>query len=984
MKRSIFLILGVLIALSLICSITHAQTYTTAHVAPTATDPVTVFTFTTPSGQAADGQIVVGRFVTNITDITDESTGLSFTLRSHGAHTFTDPTFNYADGNVDVFQENIDGSAGPPVGQLRLREKTDVSLPSGYKMVQVSFKYYQPVEAGDPPKYTFSGGDAAKAWEIRINKHGTDETYLWGFYHEGTDQTTVENAVKKPKLIEVGVTPEDYARDMTLGTDFPSAFPVDFTETHIGLAEAYVPDLPYTFQNVGTDILDIQSVNPTTMPSGPFDVNPYFVTEDVQPMTTYSRVVKYRPTALGDDSDSITLSTNTGNLIVNLAGKGVRLSTTMSIDLSGSMTCNREGTSCSGVPDNQQKIYFARAAAQHFVKFYYGISPEAHLALYSYPDHTGKCPSTEEYINLRSLNPTGMTPWNNHLDEPTGHADLLTVAGGDPLTPLAEAISTAYATLSPLKSNADGPYNTTAAFIFGDGQHSCNSTSSRPEPEDWYNWSTFQNSGIRFFTVPYGQTYSTWQTTFENLADRTDGESFPADITNELALQQSFLDALAKIEGLETLKDPTVVITANQTKEHEICATESTQQLIFSVHWTEYSPQTMEVSVITPTGTTIGPGTVSNDVSYISGLNYAGYVILGDYLQGKNGVGKWRLKVKANSSATYMYQVYARDWIQGEAVVDNSVYPPVFTLAFPEKVFKPDTVQVSVNYSKPASSYQTLLAKAEIDPKVLMETPEKIEGKTLTWAERKAYVFEKKSGESARKRKTGTIQLEKVAVNSDALKRAAKALRKTPTDHVLLYQATMPAAAVHDGVYENVFIVNGITASGECFQREYRRPKHFDVYLEAAVLPGQVVIHKDLPTVFNQQMLFVSDELKGILDAKVPEGMVQEVVQIEPKDTNGNFFGIGKADQVAFELRGAEKVGGTLDMLDGSYYQVIQYKKNPSQPISARVKIGNVESVDKVLVQVPLPPPPPVKIWWIIAIIIAVIVIFIIRKLKTA
>lgn len=961
--------------LSMSSGTVFAQTYKALEVDSAAPDPVEIFDFTTPTGNPVADTVVIGRFVIDFPTPGSPDDELTFRLDTHNVTKFPFSQFKVGGGNVTLSDTDL----GTAVVVLRARVRTDTSLPSGYRIIEVSVRYN--------PEYSFAGADGGQTWRIKAEPEASD-VHFWGFWNAGVGEDVIASSVKAPKLIEVGVTPEDYARNMSLGTDFPSAFPVDFTETHIGLAEAYVPDLPYTFQNVGTDILDIQSVNPTTMPSGPFDVNPYFVTEDVQPMTTYSRVVKYRPTALGDDSDSITLSTNTGNLIVNLAGKGVRLSTTMSIDLSGSMTCKKEGTPCAStgdsVPDNQQKIYFARVAAQHFVKFYYGISPEAHLALYSYPDHTGKCPSTEEYINLRSLNPTGMTPWNNHLDEATGHADLLTVAKGDPLTPLAEAIATAYATLFPLKSGADGPYNTTAAFIFGDGQHSCNSTGSRPEPEDWYNWSTFQNSGIRFFTVPYGQTYSTWQTTFENLADRTDGKSFPADITNELTLQQSFLDALAKIEGLETLKDPTVVITANQTKEHEICATESTQQLIFSVHWTEYSPQTMEVSVITPTGTIIGPGTVSNDVSYISGLNYAGYVIRGDYLQGKNGVGKWRLKVKANSSATYMYQVYARDWIQGEAVADNSVYPPVFTLAFPEKVFKPDTVQVSVNYSKPASSYQTLLAKAEIDPKVLMETPEKIEGKTLTWAERKAYAFEKKSGESARKRKTGTIQLAKVAVNSDAFKRSAKALRKAPTDHVLLYQATMPAAAVHDGVYENVFIVNGITASGECFQREYPRPKHFDVYLEAAVLPGQVVIHKDLPTVFNQQMLFVSDELKGILDAKVPEGMVQEVVQIEPKDTNGNFFGIGKADQVAFELRGAEKVGGTLDMLDGSYYQVIQYKKNPTEPISARVKIGNVESVDKVLVEVPLPPPPPVTIWWIIAIMIAVIMIFIIRKLKTA
>lgn len=973
--KEIMRVMVVIGLLSMSSGTVFAQTYKALEVDSAATDPVEIFDFTTPTGNPVADTVVIGRFVIDFPTPGNPDDELTFRLDTHNVTKFPFRQFKVGGENATLLEDGT----GTAVVVLRARVDTDTSLPSGYRIIEVSVRYN--------PEYSFSVADGGQTWRIKAEPEASD-VHFWGFWNAGVGEVTITSSVKAPKLIEVGITPEDYAENMTLGTDFPLSATVDFAETHIGLAEAHVPDLPYTFQNVGTDILDIQSVNPTNMPSGPFKVNPHFVTENVQPMTTYSRVVEYRPTApLGPDTDTITLGTNIGNLVVNLAGTGVRLSTIMSIDLSGSMTCNKEGTLCAGVgdtvPDNQQKIYFARTAAQHFVNFYYSISPEAHLALHSYPDHTGQCPSAEEYIDLRSLNPTGMTPWNNHLDEATGHADLLTVAGY-PSTPLAEAISTAYATLSSLKSGADGPYNITAAFIFGDGEHSCNSTGSRSKPEDWYNWPTFQNSGTRFFTVPYGQTSSTWQTTFENLADRTDGQSFPADITSELALQESFLDALAKIEGLETLKDPTVVITANQTKEHEICATESTQQLIFSVHWTEYSPQTMEVSVITPTGTTIGPGIVSNDVSYISGLNYAGYVIRGDYLQGKNGVGKWRLKVKANSSVTYMYQVYARDWIQGEAVVDNSVYPPVFTLAFSEKVFKPNTLQVNVNYSMPASSYQTLLAKAEIGPKVLMETPEKIEGKTLTWAERKAYAFEKKSGQSLRKRKTGTIQLEKVAANSDALKTGAKALRKAPTDHVLLYQATMPAAAVHDGVYENVFIVNGITASGECFQREYRRPEHFDIYLEAAVLPGQVVIHKDLPTVFNQQMLFVSDELKEILDAKVPEGMVQEVVQIEPKDTNGNFFGIGKAEQVTFELRGAEKVGGTLDMLDGSYYQVIQYKKNPTEPISARVKIGNVESVDKVLVEVSLPSPPPLTIWWIIAIMIAVIVIFIIRKRKTA
>ena len=134
---------------------------------------------------------------------------------------------------------------------------------------------------------------------------------------------------------------------------------------------------------------------------------------------------------------------------------------------------------------------------------------------------------------------------------------------------------------------------------------------------------------------------------------------FPANVNitdsnhNEV-LQEEFMHALAAIEGLETLVDPGSSITANQTKQHKVCVTESTQELVFSVHWGAFDPDAIDVTLETPTGSEINQIVAegSNSVGYLSGENFAGYVVRGYYLRGYNGVGQWVLKVKGTQNIT--------------------------------------------------------------------------------------------------------------------------------------------------------------------------------------------------------------------------------------------------------------------------------------------------------------------------------------------
>ncbi len=227
----------------------------------------------------------------------------------------------------------------------------------------------------------------------------------------------------------------------------------------------------------------------------------------------------------------------------------------------------------------QQKVRFARVAANQLAETYRELLPKAKLSLYSYPNAAGACPSSQEFINPRVIE-NELDVFKDHFDFARGKPQLIKPADVYALTPMAEGIRRVFNMLKERPANERA-----AVFMFGDGQHNCDSAAPKATPQDWYNSSEFQDANIPFFTIPYGSTYETWQATFQQVAAKSGGRRFPADITSPNDLQKEFIKALGEALDLQTFLDPEASITAGQTRSHDVCVTGSTQQLLFSVHW---------------------------------------------------------------------------------------------------------------------------------------------------------------------------------------------------------------------------------------------------------------------------------------------------------------------------------------------------------------------------------------------------------------
>src|SRR5690606_8665288 len=155
----------------------------------------------------------------------------------------------------------------------------------------------------------------------------------------------------------------------------------------------------------------------------------------------------------------VTLATNAGDLTLNLVnGKGIELRSALVFDLSGSMLMSKNGSTPASA--DQAKIYLARLAALELAELYNNLLPKAKMGLYSFPDLAGTCPSSEQHINLSTVE-TNIAAYRNHLNVNLGHADLIKPFATWVGTPLASGIAKAYEILNPKPANSRA-----AVFLF--------------------------------------------------------------------------------------------------------------------------------------------------------------------------------------------------------------------------------------------------------------------------------------------------------------------------------------------------------------------------------------------------------------------------------------------------------------------------------------------------------------------------------------
>jgi hypothetical protein len=883
---------------------------------------VDLFTFDAPAAcspmPCTDDRVIVAKFV-----VTDPPAhyDLSFELRSVTSGTDKYPVRDFSTAGGGPAKDLIDGDTGTPAASVYARF-TGESAYTNYRVVKIQVRI--------PNNYdSFPPGEQ---WKIQAVPSAGDD-YYYGFWADGLGESAIEALVTKPYLID-HIEDSDL-NDFTLFSPFSSLTNIQFGDVHINLDDMYLPEEMYGFRNVGTQTLNITGVTPSNISGSAYDIVGYPSPPlPVLPMAPFLKRITCQPTSTGAIADVLidmqTDSTDVGTIELNLTNsRGIVLKASVLLDLSGSMT---------SIVDGQQKIYWARLAAREFSELFEQILPDAELSLYSYPNRGGTCPSSEEHIGLNEIS-NNIQGFENHLDPGLGHPDLLVRTNSLIKTPLAEGIKSVYNLLS-----GGGQFVRKAVLLFGDGEHNCDSSPPRPEPEDWYNWTQFQNAGIPFYTIPYGQTDASWITTFNLLATNSGGDPYPADITDTTELQKNFKKILGDILDLEPLKDPAAHVNAGANKEHDVCVTESTYQLVFSVHWEAQDSNALTVKVETPYHVFITPATASSsdDVGYVSGDNYVGYVVRGDYLKGSNGSGLWKLHVKGNTSTDYVYQVLAKDRMETEASFDLLFVGEIANLTFNIKNgdYRVKNANVTAQYSMPTASFTNYLAGTYIDPKLVLKVPEVLCGQPATLAERKHFALTYYADKPFQaERSTGVLNVSQPG--------AGKGAKIQYGNQDLVYTSSFNQAN-YTGLYDIVWKVEGLTAKEECFQREYTISRYADIKLSSELM-GDAVFWDDA-----QATPYFDAKLQDVLLEPPPDDYIRKNIVFTPKDQFGNYFGVGRASEIDFKLNGAEQIGPVTDNLDGSYIMTVQYRKGTEPGV-----IVSAQGVSSPEVKVDGPPSHP-------------------------
>jgi len=165
-------------------------------------------------------------------------------------------------------------------------------------------------------------------------------------------------------------------------------------------------------------------------------------------------------------------------------------------------------------------------------------------------------------------------------------------------------------------------------------------------------------------------------------------------------------------------------------------------------------------------------------------------------------------------------------------------------------------------------------------------------------------------------RRTGAIKLVDDGTNGD----------RVAGDGV--YTARLPQHAI-DGIYNySLSIQSFLPESRACLWREEHLSRLVTIALDPDVLEKHLAWHepKDVPK-FDPRVAAI--EARPLRD-----GYERRWAMFAPQDAVGNYAGIGLADEVRFDVTGADVVGAVIDNWDGSYMIAVDHRRG-EQPLVA-------------------------------------------------
>lgn len=768
--------------------------------------------------------------------------------------------------------------------------------------------------------------------------------------------------------------------------------PIDFGEVLIGGDKPAKQTIEIA--NVGTGNLNISDIS---LPSHPAFNRSYACTFPLVPQDTCDIEIEFDPKhssiiAMSGNpgritpTPTITFTNNSANeesLEVDLPVTLVKLELGLLFDISGSMGWRPDGTRADD--HEQTRLFKAKEAGRKIIDLIEAFEGDSvRAALFTFPEHGADiervCSSAEVII-----------PFRDRLDKAAFDAAWGTDQGSLQtwfFSPLAKGLEIAYGVppnnvvMDPgPQAWTEGDFVRRALIILSDGHYSCvkqPGTWGIDDPNSWI-WrikAIDEDSPkyIRVFTIGYGESGKSHVNhgILAELASAGRGEPYIANPMEEhsMALSDRFQQALIKSQKWVESVDPIDnLIKGGATKYHDVCIDDSIQRIAFVLDWEKIASNAIHFELQGPDGII---SRSSPDVSYYSSKSYAMYIIKGKTAKGHEGSDKWTFKLSGGPGIAdrerinYRYSVIGKSKVKMNTQSDSKKFYTVDDNFFEVKIngFNKklaESVNVALKYDTPKESYGTWLSSMKgFEPQWLVPpqppiigknnvpdssnissspgpqgyayqtdnageiaqhnkqyAPETIMGEPASMVLRKAYAlrhFAKNPFKNMRL--TGTIQLYDDGKNGD----------KVAGDGI--YSVYLPNFK-YDGLARFGVILK--TDSGEdCLRRELWLDRIIDVSIVPEFIAKNIKFRNFETTPFFPQ------------DLPYPlypeEGMLRKNVVFTPKDQFGNYWGPGHANQVNFTFKNAEPLGPVIDNLDGSYIQVIEYRRgeNPLVSITAR------------------------------------------------
>lgn len=861
---------------------------------------------------------------------------------------------------------------------------------------------------------------ALESWSLEIkNNDGSSRKFFLGIGHSSNTDlvSAISESTTDSEVAHISVSKE----------------PQNFGYVLRGADPTYVPKVVLEITNIGTGDLGITAItDPQTDAdlennafsrgpvSFPFNI-PSFTATPLQVETSFnSQHTSVVTGSLGPYTTNITITSNSyldGSKNVELSAKVQDLELALLFDVSGSMGFRPEDTAYTDpAPDHEQtRIYQAKLAGQQIQDLLQGLEGDSmRVGLFTFPEQgvTSGVASAATITGLGTLSTVDSildTAWLI-----SGAGSLQAPRGG--WTPMAEGLMESHGTdpgnFGMGKWTSD-QYVRRAILMLSDGQHTTttNSGPPLPDPEAWVGYlEGFKENltkNIRVYTVAYGNPTiwpMTYHQTLEDLSVASNGTAYVADSLDVAPISGRFIDAIAGWLDWNVIEDPGgTVIKDGPSKTHSVCIDETIDRVAFIVNWKKIANSSVDFILEGPNGVVSAS---SPDVSVHSSANSATYIVHGETAKGlPNRNDEWTLHLSggsglgANESVSYNYSVVGKSNVEINAETGSG---PFWTLKdhlfelevkhLPPEILR--QLNVTLEYDIPNESYGKWLSKTDVfDVKWLAQWMTRKASKDVVANEK---ATETSAGEKQSKHLSetrlppwweslgpeATMVHRKVYALTDIAKKPFGNKRTTESitlvddgtkgDRVAgdgIYSVTLPKHQ-YDGLarYRVVASIADILGNS-CFKREVL----VDRAIRVALNPD--VIAKNLSFKPSLVLPFFPSDLKDILSEPVRNGYTRSNVVFEPKDAAGNYWGPGHADQINFAMGNAETLGPVVDNLDGSYIQVIKYKKGdvPSVTISAQGVTSKEISMKK---------PIPKYAWIIVLLIILLFVIFLIQRRK--